>query len=118
MILLALNPDNPDAYLRKGRCLRGLSKYNESIECFDLTIKYDKNNISALNYKGFSLKSLSKNNESEELFREALNLNMNPSDADGYSNKGLSLHGLKEYDESLKFYKKSTFFKIRAPISW
>jgi tetratricopeptide (TPR) repeat protein len=43
---------------------------------------------------------------------------MNPSDADGYSNKGLSLHGLKEYDESLKFYKKSIELNPNDPFTY
>ena len=43
---------------------------------------------------------------------------MNPSDADGYSNKGLSLHGLKEYDELLKFYKKSIELNPNDPFTY
>ncbi len=38
---LLLNPQNPDLWNYKGTALRSLGRYNESMECFNNSLKID-----------------------------------------------------------------------------
>jgi tetratricopeptide (TPR) repeat protein len=42
---IVLDPHKSHLYFNKGLALEYLKRYEEAIECFDLSIKYDPNNI-------------------------------------------------------------------------
>ncbi|MDD2837043.1 MAG: tetratricopeptide repeat protein, partial [Methanothrix sp.] len=72
-----LDKDNKSAYawFWKGEALRGLGRYQESLESYDHALEIGPEKaISARRGKGFVLKSLSRDSEADAAFAEAKEL--------------------------------------------
>ncbi len=94
------------AFYCKGRCLRGLSRYKESINYFDKTIALNSDFVPAYNYKAFSLKVTGRTGDALKQFHLANKLNMSPTNADEFFNKALTLYGLEKYEKAILNYNK------------
>ncbi len=103
---IILNSENIEALYKKGRSLGALQRFEEAIDCLNETLKTDPNYLGALNFKGFYLKQLSLEQESMECFKRAIELNLHPNSVESYLNRGLSLNGLKQFDDSVQCYDK------------
>jgi tetratricopeptide (TPR) repeat protein len=74
--------------------------YISSIECFDIALRINQDDIDALKNKGIALSNLKKYDEAIESFDEAIRIN--PDCTDAWNSKGMVLFNLKKYDESKK----------------
>lgn len=88
-----------EAYFLKGKCFTRLNKIDDAMIQFDKAILL--NHVGACNYKGFLV--LDKT-DARLLFEKALELNDDPSTAEEYYNKALSLDGLENYMYAISYY--------------
>lgn len=91
---IELNPNYTDALFKKGRCLRLLFKYYESIDYFDQVLKMDPNYKDACRYRQYSINALKY-------------LDKNNSKSDEYFKKAYHLQSENKLQEALSFYNKA-----------
>jgi tetratricopeptide (TPR) repeat protein len=70
--VLALDPDHPEAWVRKGVALERLHKLNEAIECYDRAIARDASMTTAYLHKGGLCNRLERFKEALECYEKAL----------------------------------------------
>jgi len=69
---LALDPDHPEALVKKGAALERLQKLNEAIECYDRAIAVDGSMTAAYLYKGGLYNRLERFKEALQCYEKAL----------------------------------------------
>jgi len=69
----------PDFYVRKGRLLKSLGRYDEALECLDKALKLKPDYSRAYFLKGVLLMSLGRLKESKEVFLKLLELDKQES---------------------------------------
>jgi tetratricopeptide (TPR) repeat protein len=69
---LVLDPDHPEALVKKGAALERLQKLNEAIECYDRAIAVDSSMTTAYLYKGGLYNRLERFKEALQCYEKAL----------------------------------------------
>ena len=102
--VLAIDPTDLDALLRKGLALDDLGKIDEAILYYDKVIAIDPTDIFALYNKALALDNLGKLDEAISYYDKVLEID--PTDTDALYNKGLILDNLGKLDEAISYYDK------------
>ena len=105
-----LNQEVSELFLQANTCLEN-EDFSESLQFYDLILKIDSKNISALIDKGTTLQILGRIKLSIQCFDKALDIS--PNNIDALINKGSALHlnekyldAIACYDTALKIDKK------------
>ena len=85
--VLAVEPDNSDAWNNKGVCLRKQGKLGQALACYDRATEADRRNASAWSNRGNCLYTLGRYAEALEDLDKAVNLD--PKNESALLNKGL-----------------------------
>ena len=75
-----------------------MSRFEESIDCYDKAIQLNPNQANTFNNKGNCLAKIKKYQEAIDSYDKAIELN--PKYAMAYYNKGVSLEKIKNYQET------------------
>jgi tetratricopeptide (TPR) repeat protein len=70
--VLALDPGNTDALVKKGAALERLLRFDEAIQCYDRAIAQDNSMTMAYLYKGSVLNRTDRHNEALACYEQAL----------------------------------------------
>lgn len=108
-------PNNSDLWNYKGVALSKLSRYDESISCFDIAIMLNPKSANLWMNKGDSLSKQGRIEESIKSFDNALKLDTNNSRA--LSLKAKLLINQRKYEEALECLDKATQ-KTNEKVLW
>ena len=107
-----LNREVTRLFLQANNCLEN-EDFSESIQFYDLILKIDPKNTSALIDKGTTLQILGRIKLAIRCFNKALNIS--PDNVDALINKGSALHSSKKYLDAVACY--DTALKIDKKCS-
>jgi len=96
-----LNQEVTKLFLQANNCLEN-EDFSESIQFYDLILKIDPKNISALIDKGTTLQILGRIKLAIQYFDKALNIS--PDNVDALINKGSALHSSEKYLDAVACY--------------
>jgi tetratricopeptide (TPR) repeat protein len=114
--VITLEPSHYDANFGKAIALEALKRHEEALLVFDRMIEHHPMEAAAHRGKGtVLLTSLSRFDEALSCFNQAIALETNFADA--YLNRGVSLEGLKRYEEALADYILATEIKPDCPVA-
>ena len=99
-----LNTKVNELFLKANNCIDD-ENFSKAIEFYDLILKTDPKNISALIDKGVTLQILGKIKSSIHSFNKALELS--PNNIDALINKGSALHLDQKYFDAIACYDKA-----------
>ena len=104
---LEIDPENAEAWLRKGQVLYyNFGRYEEALECIDKALEIDPEYVSVLHTKGQMLCGhLERYEEAIECYDKALEIN--PEDDTVWFSKGEVLKSLERYEEAIDCYDKA-----------
>ncbi|MBW4622777.1 MAG: tetratricopeptide repeat protein [Cyanosarcina radialis HA8281-LM2] len=100
--LLALEPNNSDAWNLRGAVLYQLERYEEAISSFDQALALEPNNSDAWNLQGMALYKLEHYEEAISSFSQALVLV--PDSAADWHLRGMALYKLERYEEAISSF--------------
>ena len=107
--IIALKPDDVDAYYNKGITLVDLGHREKAIVCFDRVLELNSDYVGAYIYKGIILAELRQYAESIQCFDKAIELK--PDSYVVYNNKGTTLAKLGQYTEAIQYFDKAIELK-------
>ncbi|MDP4065225.1 Photosystem I assembly protein Ycf3 [Rhodobacteraceae bacterium IMCC1923] len=90
--VLAIKPDNAEAYYNMGNALKEQGKLEEAIEAYNKALAIKPDYADAYNNMGVTLKEQGKLEEAIEAYNKALAIK--PDYADAYNNMGIALKGI------------------------
>ena len=99
-----LNKELVELFLKANDCIDD-ENFSDAIEFYDLILKIDPKNISALIDKGVTLQILGRIKLSIRSFNKALQLS--PKNIDALINKGSALHLSEQYLDAIDCYDKA-----------
>jgi tetratricopeptide (TPR) repeat protein len=102
--VLAIEPKNVHALIKKGASLSYLGRYNEAMPLLEKSLEIDLQNIDALYYKGVTLDFQGKYDEAITWYDKVIKID--PKYPDALIDKAGALYSLKKYDEAITWYDK------------
>jgi len=103
-------------WYNKGLAFFNLSRYDESLQCYDKAIQLEPNNAVYWNKKGSALFRLSRYNEALQCYDKAIQLE--PNKAVYWNNKGYVLSKLSRDNEALQCYDKAIQLEPNKAVYW
>ena len=103
MVSCGPNPEKSRAYLDKGIDYLYSSQFDESIEMFDKSIKYDENNFEAYYYRGCAYSNNFDKEKALDDWTKAIEIK--PDYADPYFNIGLMYRRNNDYAMACYYFK-------------
>jgi tetratricopeptide (TPR) repeat protein len=103
--VIAADPDNMNAYLRRGFCNSVMNRYDKAIEDFTTVIDKHADHPFAYISRGSAQNKLGKFQAGLADFDRALNLD--PKNQEAYNNRGWSKNGMGLFDEACKDWNTS-----------
>lgn len=103
--VLAIEPDNVDALLKKGEALSYLGRYEEELQNYDRVLAIEPDNVDALFNKGGALLDLGKYEEAIEYFDRVLA--SEPDAVDALNNKGVASYYIPRKEEAKKYFDEA-----------
>ena len=107
--LLALNPDNADAYYNRGNVRYDLGDKSGALSDYDKSISLNPDDAEAYNNRGVVRYDLG--DKSGALSDYDKSIELNPDDATAYNNRGVVKHKLGDKSGALSDYDKSISLK-------
>lgn len=101
--VLALEPENTDAWNNKGVCLRKLGKLPEALSCYDRATEHDRRNASAWSNRGNCLYTLGRYAEALADLVKAVDID--PENESALLNKGLVEERLGRPGDAIVSYR-------------
>ena len=102
--------------LRQGEKLSKQGKLNQAIECYELILHHDANNIHALFALGNIGKRLQSYELAETMFRTLLSVE--PSSIEAANNLGLVLVSMERVPEAIEIYKATLALNPESSETW
>lgn len=97
------NPEKSRLYFDKGMDYLYSSQFEESIECFDKSIKYDEKNHEAYFYRGCAKYNIFQKESALEDYNKTIELY--PDYLQAYFNIGLYYRSINDYDMACYYFK-------------
>jgi len=110
---ISINPNNSEAWNRKGYVSHLSEKDCQAIECYDLSIKHNPKNALAWNNKGGVYLGLGKYVDALVCFNEAIMID--PEYTVGWNNKGVTLRNMGRFNEALDSHDKALALNPNDP---
>ncbi|MDP4069518.1 Photosystem I assembly protein Ycf3 [Rhodobacteraceae bacterium IMCC1933] len=107
--VLAIKPDNAEAYYNMGNALKEQGKLEEAIEAYNKALAIKPDYADAYNNMGVTLKEQGKLEEAIEAYNKALAIK--PDYADAYNNMGNALKEQGKLEEAIEAYNKALAIK-------
>jgi hypothetical protein len=116
--VLALDPEDTDAWYYKGNSLMALGRYEEAVLCYDQVLALDPDSLSydICQSKGRALDGLKRYEEAIYWFDKAIDFM--PIFSDSWVLKGNSFNKLGRYEEAIKCYDKAIELSSRDADAW
>jgi serine/threonine protein kinase len=102
--VLALEPQNTNAWNSKGVCLKKQGNVKEALRCYEKAIECDRHNASAWNNKGSLLAALGKFTEAIVQFNKAIEVD--PSNESAWLSRAMAEDRLGLRQEAAQSYQK------------
>lgn len=103
--VISADPENMNAYLRRGFCNSVMSRYDKAIEDFSTVIDKHSDHPFAYISRGSAYNKLNDFQAGLADFDRALNLD--PKNQEAYNNRGWSKNGMGLFDEACKDWNTS-----------
>jgi tetratricopeptide (TPR) repeat protein len=113
---IALQPNFPWAWARKGRALRILNRCEEALACYDEALRLDPNYAWALKGRGMALERMGDLEGALEAHRRAAQLD--PNDVWHWHNQGEIYQKMGRYDEAIALLEAALRVDERHSNSW
>lgn len=113
---IALQPNFPWAWARKGRALRILNRCEEALACYDEALRLDPNYAWALKGRGMALERMGDLEGALEAHRRAAQLD--PHDVWHWHNQGEIYQRMGRYDEAIALLETALRIDERHANSW
>ena len=97
------HPEDPDAYMELGLCLRRQMFFREAVEAYSVGISYDPFRCLLYRHRGHAYVNLGLYHQAAADFE--MGLRLNPENWDCWYHLGLSYHLMGEYERALKAYE-------------
>ena len=107
--VLALKPDNADAFNNRGSALGELKRFDEALASFDKAIALKPGFAEAFNNRGTVLRELKRFEEALASYDRTIALKSDYADA--FTNRGSALGELKRFDEALASYDRALMLR-------
>jgi tetratricopeptide (TPR) repeat protein len=107
--ILAKNPEDVDALLKKGDILQWLHRYYDAVESYNRVLEIEAENIDALNRRGNAFLELDRHEDALESYDRALKIA--PHKTVLSFNRGNVLRQLGRLDEALEAYGRALSYK-------
>ncbi len=114
--ILALKPDEHEAWYNRGVALFNLGKLEEAIASFDKAIKFKPDDHQASLNRGVALGNLGKFNDAIAFYDKAIELKRDFHQA--WYNRGVALGNLGKLNEEIASYEKAIKFKPDYHEAW
>jgi serine/threonine protein kinase len=102
--VLALEPQNTNAWNSKGVCLKKQGKVQEALLCYGKAIECDRHNVSAWNNKGSLLSAVGKHTEAIVQFNKAIEVD--PANESAWLSRAMAEDRLGLRHEAAQSYQK------------
>ncbi len=110
--VLALEPQNTNAWNNKGVCLRKQGKMQDALRCYEKAIDCDRHNASAWNNKGGLLAAIGRYTEAIVQFNKAIEVD--PSNESAWFSRAMAEDRLGLRQEAAQSYQKFLDLKPAA----
>ncbi len=107
--ILAENPENLQALLKRGDILQRLGRYDDAVQSYNRALEMQPKNIDGLNRRGNAFLALDRHEEALESYDRALETA--PHNAVLFFNRGNVLQQLGRMDEAVEDYSRALSFK-------
>jgi Tfp pilus assembly protein PilF len=107
--VLAIRPDNSEAYNNMGIAFKDQGKLQEAIEAYKKALAIKPDSFEVYINMGNALQSKGKLEEAIEAYKKALAIK--PDDSDAYNNMGNALKRKGKLEEAIEAYKKALVIK-------
>jgi len=99
-----LNPDNADAYCKRGEAYAEIGEYGQAIADYSKAIELDSGHALAYFNRAYACGEIGEYNKAIADYSKAIELN--PSDAQAYYNRGLDYHNKGEMPKAVSDLEK------------
>jgi serine/threonine protein kinase len=111
--VVAIEPENVDAWNNRGVCLRKQGKFEDALESYSRAVGIDRNNVAALSNRGNCLYSLGRHKEARVDLVRAIELD--PKNESAWLNKAMVEEKLGQQAEAARSY---TSFLALKPVQY
>ncbi len=102
---IKLNPENHNAYYKRGDAYFSLKNYEKAIDDFNKTIELDPENVVAFGRRGDAYDKLKQYEKAIEDYNKGID--RNPLYAPAYNNRGNTYYFIGQYEKAIKDYNRT-----------
>ena len=114
--VIELEPDNHEAWIRRGGALGNLGRFEEAINSYDKALEIKPNFHEAWFNRGIDLGNLGRFKEAINSYEKAVKIK--PDGYKAWYNRGLALVNLGRLEEAINSYDKALEFKPDDHLTW